>query len=254
MAIDWSPLFIKYLVDDDMNGRVITTYPRSDYMSFLNTIPPPNLHDFVQPGSIKFGASISFKEEIHTGLLKYRVNNGRAQFFLRLGATVFAQLRVRRRIDTFYRWMDSHLEIKVVQAISPMLLLDPREPMSFQVLTSKAISRADLLNSQIRISQLNVTPFYQISTLDVKTAIDNGVAFSVHIFPPGQYASVGADMCFELGDPTSPEYRTCTICLRDYLQQDSPEFSQGNLITIWYREEANKMELAFTAGDFDSPP
>jgi hypothetical protein len=181
----------------------------------------------------------------------------RSKFVLHHRGIDSTHLRVHRKIDIFYKWTDSHLHIKLVPAISPIFLPDDNYvPMVFKELTTKKIQKRDLKDSVIRIKNIDVAPFYETCPEDVKEAIRTGTSFSVHIFAPGSFTSEWGDMYFEKGytRAAEAEYLTGTISLRNYLASGAEEFHVGEDIKIWYRQEENKMELAFTNEAFSDPP
>jgi hypothetical protein len=251
---DWAPLFVKFLSKKD---SVISSYARSEYNSFANTIPPQILNEPNPSARVEIRARIMFREDVYNGILRYYVTGNRAKFVLHHRGIDSTHLRVHRKIDIFYKWTDSHLHIKLVPAISPIFLPDDNYvPMVFKELTTKKIQKRDLKDSVIRIKNIDVAPFYETCPEDVKEAIRTGTSFSVHIFAPGSFTSEWGDMYFEKGytRAAEAEYLTGTISLRNYLASGAEEFHVGEDIKIWYRQEENKMELAFTNEAFSDPP
>ncbi|XP_062160967.1 uncharacterized protein LOC133868160 [Alnus glutinosa] len=245
---NWSPLFDKVISAKDIRERTITTYRREEYRLFADSIPA-ELCNIPPPFLISINTSVMFRDVVYEPcVLEYSRSVDRGKFVLHLSSDL--NLTPDRRLDASFRWIGTHLRIRLEPAVSPQALLDlNREVMEFQELTEKPISRDDTTYKQFRLPQMDVRPFYNICPDEVKAAIDHGAAFSVQIFPPGKDESFGADMLFEKGFSSSLEYCTVTIILNNYLSnsENADAFIAGKILKVWYREASKKLKLAFTA-------
>ncbi|XP_062160571.1 uncharacterized protein LOC133867822 [Alnus glutinosa] len=247
---NWDTLFDKVITAKDARERALTTYRREEYRSFAYSIPAEINHN-PPPFEIELHAIVMFRDQVYEHCtLEYKRFIDRGSFKLIIYGGGDLNLSQGRRIDAKFRWIGTRLEIKLELAVSPEVQMDlNQEAMPFIELTKKRITRDDVSNSRFRLPQTDVRPFYGICPEEVKVAIDNGSAFSVQIFPPGQEESFGADVLIERGRMGSRhECSNVTINLNHYLSNrvNAGEFQARRTLKVWYREESNKLKLAFT--------
>ena len=250
MANDWSTLFDKVLSDKDLSDRRITTGSRQEYTRFAGSIPDA-IFNHPRPPSFKLNidTSIIFKGERHNDLmLVYSREPRKGKFVLHIPENV--DFNPHRKIDAYYKWVGNLLEIKLQPALSPQSLRDLNDDLTqFHLLAERGITRRDLKDKEIHIPQMDVRPFYDICTDELRRAINDGSSISVQIFPPGEMASVGADIRFEKGLTGSYlEYCSVHINIANYLaiRPGAPELDPDKTLRVWYRLESNKLKMAFT--------
>ncbi|KAE8055608.1 hypothetical protein FH972_012437 [Carpinus fangiana] len=63
----------------------------------------------------------------------------------------------------------------------------------------RVITWDDIRSKEIRLSQMDVKPFYNICIEELQQAINDGSSISVQIFSPGEMVSVGTNIRFKKG-------------------------------------------------------
>lgn len=182
---NWVTLFDKVITVKDVRERALTTYKREEYRSFSYSIPAEIIHN-PPPFEFERNCIVMFRDQVYEHCtLEYKCFIDRGSFKLVLyGVGDFLNLSQDRRIDAKFRWIGTQLEIKLETVVSPQVQMDlNQEAMPFMELTIKRITREDVSYRQFRLPQTDVRPFYNICPEEVKEAIDNGLAFSVQIFP-----------------------------------------------------------------------
>ncbi|XP_059444118.1 uncharacterized protein LOC132176027 isoform X2 [Corylus avellana] len=187
MANDWSALFDKMLSDRDLRVRRITTSWRQEYMQFASSIPV-EIFNHPRPPSfiLNLNTSVLFKGAPHDDLLLvFSRKPGEAKFMLHLPGNV--DFNTHRRIDAYYKWVGNLLEIKLQPALNPQALMDLNDNLiQFHLLAERLITPADIINKEIRHPRMDVRPFYNICTEELRQAINDGSSTSVQVFPPGE--------------------------------------------------------------------
>jgi hypothetical protein len=257
MANDWSSLFDKILASTDLTDRRISANWRAEYMYFATSIPDA-IFERPRPPSftLNIDASVIFKGERYNDLmLVYSLKPGKGKFVVHIPENV--DFNPHRKIEAYYRWVGNLLEIKLQPALSPQALTDLNDDLTqFHLLAERGITRRDLKDREIHIPQMDVRPFYDICTDELRRAINDGSPISVQIFPPGEMVSVGADICFEKGLTGSHlEYCSVHINIANYLaiRPGAPELDVDKTVRVWYRRESNKLKMAFTSPGHPDP-
>ncbi|KAE8055605.1 hypothetical protein FH972_012434 [Carpinus fangiana] len=105
-----------------------------------------------------------------------------------------------RKIEAYYKWVGNLLEIKLQPALSPQVLTDLNDDLTqFHLLAERVITRRDRKDREIHIPQMDVRPFYDICTDELRQAINAASSISVQIFPPGEMGVSKLNVSLEYG-------------------------------------------------------
>jgi hypothetical protein len=159
-----------------------------------------------------------------------------------------ADLRVRKRVEAYFKWNGDRLEIKIEQSPSP--------EADFQIYTELAllgmkehVTRKDLKDRKLLLPQTNLRSFYDSCPPLVQQWLDEEKWFNIQLYPPGMFNSVGAEMRSKMGFLGVIEECSLLINISKIVANYKDSLNVHDPLTVKYKWLAGKLEVVFLTGN-----